>query len=92
MLMESVSANQFPNKQCLGARPYDPLSKTFGQYQWETYATVQQRRTNLGRGLVELHKEAGVTGIQYGIGLWCQNRPEWQIVGMDYSFEARKLC
>ena len=46
------------------------------------YATVQRRRTEFGAGLVELHRRVGVTKRKYGVGLWCQNRPEWQITGM----------
>ena len=45
------------------------------------YQTVQKRRADFGVGLVELHKQAGVSEKKYGIGLWCQNRPEWQITG-----------
>jgi long-chain acyl-CoA synthetase len=46
------------------------------------YGTVQQRRTDFGAGLVQLHKGVGVTDAKYGVGLWCQNRPEWQITGV----------
>jgi long-chain acyl-CoA synthetase len=49
------------------------------------YATVQRRRANFGAGIVELHKRAGVTEEKYGVGLWCQNRPEWQLTGMQFS-------
>jgi len=75
------TANNFPSRRCLGYRPWDPATKTFGQYQWLDYATVQKRRAAFGRALVELHRSAGVVGRQYGVGLWCQNRPEWQITG-----------
>ena len=75
------SANRSPRKRCLGYRPYNPTTKTFGNYVWEDYQTVQRRRANFGVGLVELHKRIGITGTRYGVGLWCQNRPEWQIVG-----------
>ncbi|KAB8342702.1 hypothetical protein FH972_022302 [Carpinus fangiana] len=77
-----TTASLFPNNRCLGARPYDPVKKEFGKYQWESYGTVAQRRANIGKGLAELHAEAGVTGTQYGIGLWCQNRPEWQLTDL----------
>ena len=75
------TANRSPRNRFLGRRVYDPATKTFGKYVWEDYQTVQRRRANLGIGLVELHNQLGITGIQYGVGLWCQNRPEWQIVG-----------
>lgn len=71
-----------PRNKCLGHRPYDPVTKKFGQYVWENYETVAARRKNFGAGLVRLHKQAGVTAQKYGVGLWCQNRPEWQITDL----------
>lgn len=71
-----------PNNRCLGYRPYDLVTKTFGQYQWEDYQTIQRRRANFGAGLVQLHERVGVTESKYGVGLWCQNRPEWQITDL----------
>ena len=76
------SAKRVPNKNCLGHRPYDPSTKTFGPYVWESYAQIQKRRANFGVGIVALHQKLGVNGTQYGVGLWCQNRPEWQIVDL----------
>src|SRR6185437_3072408 len=63
------------------SRPWDPVTKTFGKYEWITYAETASRRKNFGAGIVELHKKAGITEEKYGVGLWCQNRPEWQIPG-----------
>ncbi|KAI9823325.1 MAG: hypothetical protein M1832_002549 [Thelocarpon impressellum] len=80
--MFESTANRLPTNKCLGHRPYDPVKKTFGNYVWQDYRTVQQRRAAFGVGLVELHKSVGVTGRQYGIGLWCQNRPEWQLTDL----------
>lgn len=77
-----ASVKKRPNAKCLGERPYDPVKKSFGNFEWQTYSQVAERRKNLGAGIVELHKKAGVTEEKYGVGLWCQNRPEWQIVGM----------
>lgn len=76
------TANRCPRNPCLGWRPYDPKTKTYGQYQWMDYQTVQRRRANFGVGLVELHKKHGCDGEKYGVGLWCQNRPEWQITDL----------
>ena len=76
------SAKRVPNSNCVGQRPYDPLTKKFGPYKWETYAQLQKRRADFGVGLVLLHQQLGVNGTQYGVGLWCQNRPEWQIVDL----------
>ncbi|KAK3719704.1 medium-chain fatty acid-CoA ligase faa2 [Vermiconidia calcicola] len=76
------TAKRQPSNKCLGYRPYDPATKAFGPYVWETYEQVQKRRTNFGVGLVALHQQLGVNGTQHGVGLWCQNRPEWQIVDL----------
>ncbi|KAL8867673.1 MAG: hypothetical protein Q9174_005508 [Haloplaca sp. 1 TL-2023] len=45
------------------------------------YATLQRRRANFGVGIVEVNKQAGNLDQKYGIGIWCQNRPEWQLTG-----------
>ncbi|KAG9521015.1 acetyl-CoA synthetase-like protein, partial [Aureobasidium melanogenum] len=82
------TANRVPNAKCLGQRPYDAMRKTFGPYVWETYGQIQERRKNFGVGLVHLHSKHGITGRQYGIGLWCQNRPEWQIVDLGCMSQA----
>ncbi|KAL4938676.1 hypothetical protein BDV06DRAFT_200432 [Aspergillus oleicola] len=77
------TANAHPKTDCLGWRPYDPVKKSWGQYHWLSYGTVQQRRTAFGSGLVELHhKHDCARPGQYGVGLWCQNRPEWQITDL----------
>lgn len=76
-----ASTKKRPNARCLGTRHWDPVSKTCGKYEWMSYSEVALRRKNFGAGLVELHKMAGVQGDQYGVGLWCQNRAEWQIAG-----------
>ncbi|KAK7185522.1 hypothetical protein DPSP01_001863 [Paraphaeosphaeria sporulosa] len=77
-----AAAARYPKNRCLGHRPYDPVTKIFGAYVWQDYQTVQRRRKNFGAGLVHLHKQAGVTAQSYGVGLWCQNRPEWQITDL----------
>lgn len=72
----------------MGLRPYDPKTKSFGPYQWQDYQTVQRRRANLGVGLVELHKKHGHPGGKHGVGLWCQNRPEWQITDLACTSQS----
>lgn len=84
-LSDHIQAIRLPNQRCLGFRPYDPVKKAFGPYQWLDYQTVQRRRAAFGVGLVELHKQLGVTDEQYGVGLLCQNRPEWQITGKRFD-------
>jgi len=80
--MFEFAAHKFPHAPCLGYRPYDSARKTWGPYEWLDYETVQKRRADLGVGLVEIHAREGITGTQYGVGLWCQNRPEWQLTDL----------
>ncbi|KAF2755598.1 acetyl-CoA synthetase-like protein [Pseudovirgaria hyperparasitica] len=76
------AANRVPRSRCLGSRAWDPVKKVFGPYTWETYQTVQKRRRDFGSGLVDLLAAEGHVGEKFGIGLWCQNRPEWQITDL----------
>lgn len=70
------------NVKCLGTRPWNPTTKSWdNKYEWINYAEVAERRKNFGAGIVELHKRIGVTADKYGVGLWSQNRAEWQITG-----------
>jgi long-chain acyl-CoA synthetase len=46
-----------------------------------TYAEVAERRKNMGAGIAELHQRIGITAHNHGVGIWSQNRPEWQITG-----------
>ena len=76
------TAKAVPKNKCLGYRPWDTATRTFGQYVWEDYETVAQRRKDFGAGIVHLHENIGITGKGYGVGLWCTNRPEWQITDL----------
>ena len=80
--MFESTAMRLPHSPALGYRPFDPSKKSFGPYEWLDYETVQKRRANFGVGLVEVHAREGITGKQYGVGLWCQNRPEWQLTDL----------
>ena len=77
---ESTSKKR-SSARALGTRHWNAATQTHGKFEWITYGEVAARRRNLGVGLVELHKNVGITGDQYGIGLWCQNRAEWQLTG-----------
>lgn len=82
------SAATRASKRCLGWRPWNTATKTWEEkYVWITYAEVAERRKNLGAGIVDLHEAAGITG-KYGVGLWAQNRPEWQISGRFISWSC----
>lgn len=53
-----------------------------------SYGTVQNRRANFGVGIVEINRKAGVSDQKFGIGLWCQNRPEWQLTDLACMSQA----
>ncbi|GBF61238.1 long chain acyl-CoA synthetase [Trichophyton mentagrophytes] len=80
--MFESAASLYPKRPCLGYRPWIPATKSYGPYVWMDYQTVQKRRAAIGVGLAELHERIGVQGRNYGVGLWCQNRPEWQLVDL----------
>ncbi|KAJ5383269.1 AMP-dependent synthetase/ligase [Penicillium concentricum] len=81
--MFESTANRQPKNHCLGWRPYNSTTKSFDPYEWLSYETVQKRRAAFGAGLVELHHKHNCHRPgQYGIGLWAQNRPEWQITDL----------
>ncbi|KAI9053905.1 hypothetical protein LZ554_002850 [Drepanopeziza brunnea f. sp. 'monogermtubi'] len=84
-----ASVKKYANARCLGHRPYDPVTKQYANnFVWNTYAELALRRKNFGAGVVELHKQAGVTEEKYGVGLWCQNRPEWQIADLGCQSQS----
>ncbi|MCJ1307252.1 hypothetical protein MMC25_000898 [Agyrium rufum] len=80
--MFEKAAQQVPRNKCLGWRPYDPVKKTFGNYVWMDFQTVARRRNAFGAGIAEVHRQIGITDEKYGVGLWCQNRPEWQLTDL----------
>lgn len=81
-----------PNEPCLGHRPIisiNPL-KFAPYYSWETYAQVDERKRNLGSALQLLWQEGRAGGGDLPtIGLWSQNRPEWQIVDLAAQAYAK---
>ncbi|KAK4197578.1 putative long-chain-fatty-acid--CoA ligase [Triangularia verruculosa] len=85
-----ASVARVPRNRCLGHRPWNVTTKTWeNKFVWTTYADVAERRKNLGAGIVELHQRVGVTADQkYAVGLWSQNRPEWQITELALLSQA----
>ena len=74
---------------CLGHRPYDPKTKTWGPYVWQTYEEVAKRRDDFGAGLVKLH-EKSLSGLisQYSVGIFAKNRPEWAITDLACASQS----
>lgn len=80
------SAKHFPNSKCLGTRPWNPTTQSWeNKYVWKTYAEVAARAKNFGSGVFELHRRIGIPPGNHGVGLWSQNRAEWQIAGKHSS-------
>ncbi|KAF9189905.1 hypothetical protein BGZ51_009184 [Haplosporangium sp. Z 767] len=74
--------NTMPNSPALGRRLFDPVTKTFGGYVWETYTQVNDRITRFGSGLLKIHQDAhGLSAVAHNwtVGIWAINRPEWTI-------------
>lgn len=83
------SARKRPGKRCLGTRNWNSAArKSEDKYDWISYGEVAERRNNFGAGLVEIHKAINYTQDKYGVGVWSQNRTEWQIAGMSSRAEA----
>lgn len=75
-----------PSARCFGTRHWNPTTQSWeDKYDWLTYAEVDERRKNFGAGIVELHQRIGYPKDKYGVGLWAQNRVEWQVTGTQDS-------
>ncbi|KAJ8109941.1 hypothetical protein ONZ43_g6005 [Nemania bipapillata] len=74
------SAKNYPTSKCLGTRNWNSTTKSWeNKYTWKTYAEVATRAKNFGSGVFELHRRIGIPPGNHGVGLWSQNRAEWQI-------------
>lgn len=76
------AVRKHPQNRCLGSRAWLPATRTWDdKFEWLTYAQVAERRKNFGAGIVEVHNAINQTKDKFAVGLWSQNRPEWQIAG-----------
>ncbi|KAL0580215.1 medium-chain fatty acid-CoA ligase faa2 [Marasmius crinis-equi] len=73
------------DQPCLGHRPQisaNPL-KFADHYVWESWGSVDDRRRTLGSALHLLFKNGELGGGDLeAVGIWAQNRPEWQIIDL----------
>jgi len=69
----NVIVAQYGGDNCLGTRKKE--GEKVGDYQWETYSQIDQRRKNLGAGILNL------TGLKFDepVGIYSINRAEWII-------------
>ncbi|KAM5342933.1 hypothetical protein ACJ41O_013899 [Fusarium nematophilum] len=83
------SARKWPNARCLGTRHWNSAAQKWeDKYDWLSYAEVDARRKNFGAGIVEIHKLANYPADKYGVGLWSQNRAEWQITDLGLASQS----
>ncbi|OCB84221.1 acetyl-CoA synthetase-like protein [Sanghuangporus baumii] len=80
------------NERYLGHRPIvskNPL-KFADHYVWETYNQVDQRRRNVGSALHRYFTDGVLGGGEMPtVGIWSQNRPEWQIIDLALHAYAK---
>ncbi|KAF8636675.1 hypothetical protein AX17_003481 [Amanita inopinata Kibby_2008] len=71
------------NQPFLGHRPIvsqSPL-RYANKYVWQTYGEVDERRRHIGSALHAMFRAGTLGGGEYDtVGIWSQNRPEWQII------------
>jgi len=87
---------KFPSEPCLGTRQYtvDADGKVVikdkaparGDYQWETYKSVDQQARNVGAGLLKLGGNP-----QDNVGIFSANRAEW-VISMLGFFSQSMRC
>ncbi|OZJ02469.1 hypothetical protein BZG36_04104 [Bifiguratus adelaidae] len=82
-------------KRFLGYRPYDPATKSYGDYAWQTYDEVSERRNNFGSGLLHVNKLVGGNGqTPFHVGIFAKNAPEWTLCDLacvSYSLPSVPL-
>ncbi|KAG7086620.1 hypothetical protein E1B28_002563 [Marasmius oreades] len=80
------------NQPMLGHRPQisaNPL-KFANHFVWESWGSVDDRRRAIGSALYSLFKNGDLGGGEYEtVGIWSQNRPEWQMIDLALHAYAK---
>ncbi|OMJ17578.1 Fatty acyl-CoA synthetase A [Smittium culicis] len=79
--------SEAPNSKYLGYRPFDPVTKTFGEYSFQTYSQIHKRAENLSSGIFSLRLEkaetldekAAVEARNWPVCMYAINRLEWTL-------------
>ncbi|KAG0272222.1 hypothetical protein BGZ95_012038, partial [Linnemannia exigua] len=82
------SLAKFNDKDLLGSRIYDPVTKTYGGFTWQTYRQIDQRVSAFGSGVMHINESVlGNTQLnRWSLGIWSLNRPEWFISEMICNY------
>ncbi|KAF9997623.1 hypothetical protein BGZ80_010413 [Entomortierella chlamydospora] len=82
------AVSKFSSNDFLGTRTYDPSTKKYGAYSWQTYGQVHDRIEAFGSGLIHVYEKIlGNTQLKrWSLGIWAQSRPEWFISDLSCSF------
>lgn len=91
----NIGREKAHDRPCLGWRPFDFESGTFlPKYVWMTYDEVEEQRTAVASALAHLAASGklgqGLPKSNWTVGIWCQNRPEWQIVDFANVAHSRQ--
>ncbi|AMD20786.1 HDR044Cp [Eremothecium sinecaudum] len=94
----NMSVKMYPDRKCLGERPYDAATGTWGEeYVWETFSEVQQRALNFGSGvlsIVNMRRGRPRASNDFIVGIMAPNRKEWVITDLacqSYSLTSTAL-
>ncbi|VVT51908.1 uncharacterized protein SAPINGB_P003253 [Magnusiomyces paraingens] len=77
----------YPDALSLGERKYSPETKTWSQYEFQTFAQIKERVINLASGLVsvvesQIHGAPHPDKEQYNVGFYGPNTRNWFIADM----------
>ncbi|EDO15196.1 hypothetical protein Kpol_401p1 [Vanderwaltozyma polyspora DSM 70294] len=80
------AVRSWPQNDCLGVRPYDESSgQWLDHYEFEDYATVNERSRNIGSGimtLVNTKRLRSLTSNDFIVSILSFNRPEWVLTDL----------
>ncbi|CCF59309.1 hypothetical protein KAFR_0G02780 [Kazachstania africana CBS 2517] len=70
----------FPEKDCLGYRPYNKLTNNWeNYYKFDTYSQIFERCQDFGSGIISLISGSSRDKKSFIVSILSQNNPEWVI-------------
>lgn len=75
------AVKMWPKNECLGKRPYDPVTQTWADhYEFQTYEKVAERIHHIGSGLMSLvntKRDKPLTSNDFIVAILSHNMEEW---------------